>query len=354
MLGSNLIQFLTYASLMATSIFIPLMAVGFGATPGTIGFLVGIFNLFYLVSSSLFGVISDRFGGKYVLRGGLLLSALCFTLLIFSHDIFSLFIARSLGGFAAGIFPSALAVYAYSEHAGKMGKFAGFGALGWALGALITGFVASTNMIFFAGALFFSLAFIFSLGMEEHFHLPKESNLFPFDVFKRNLRIYIPYFFRALGAQAIWAIFPLYLVMTGADRLWVGVAYFINAFSQFFITRYIEKYRNLQLINTGLLFSVVTFLGYALFPYIGAVLFFQFLLAFSYATLQVGALQELLSKNVEQSTAMGLLNSIINFTAVIGPFIAGAIAECCGYRGVMWGAVVISFIGLVSFTTVLE
>lgn len=107
-------------------------------------------------------------------------------------------------------------------------------------------------------------------------------------------------------------------------------------------------------MNIGLLCTVFTFMGYALFPRLPVIMAFQLLLAFSFSTLQVGAMQELLSKNVEQSTAMSLLNSISNLTAVFGPFIAGAVVSYFGYPGLMWVGAVLAFVGLVSFTTVLE
>jgi len=352
--GSNLIQLLTYTSFMASSIFIPLIAQGFGAGPGVIGLLVGAYNLFYLISTYLFGILADKYGGKYILRLGLLFSAIFFASQILAHDVFSLFIVRSLAGAAAGIFPAALAVYAFSESKGRMGRFSGYGSLGWAVGSILAGLIALSQTIFIMSSIFFVMAFFISLQMDKGFQRIAEPVLFPWKLIRRNARIYVPYFFRSLGAQSIWSIFPLYLVWTGADKLWVGIAYFVNAFSQFLIMQYIEKFKNLYLINIGLLCTVATFIGYALFPHIGVVLFFQLLLAFSFSTLQVGSIQELLGKNVEQSMAMALLNSVINFTAVIGPFLAGAIAQYYGYSGVMWFGAVISFVGLVSFTTVLE
>jgi len=352
--GSSLIQLLSYASIMASAIFIPLIAESFGASVGVIGLLVGVYNLFYLLSSYIFGILADRFGGKYVLRIGLIFSALFFGAQIFAHDIFSLFVVRSLAGAAAGIFPAALAVYAYSESRGKMGRFAGYGSLGWAIGSVLAGLIALSQTIFIMSSIFFAIAFFVSLQIGGGVRKEFAPVLFPWRLIRRNLRVYVPYFFRALGANSIWSIFPLYLVWTGADKLWVGVAYFVNTFSQFLIMQYIEKYHNLYLINIGLLCTVATFIGYALFPHFWVILFFQLLLAFSFSTLQVGSVQELLGKNIEQSTAMALLNSIVNFTAVIGPFFAGAIAQCCGFSGVMWFGAVLSFVGLVSFTTVLE
>src|SRR3989338_4837010 len=352
--SSSLIQLFSYAAMMASSILIPLMAEGFVASPGLVGLIVGSFNLFYLLSSYLFGALADKYGSKYILRLGLFLSVVFFAGQIMAKDLFSLFVIRSLAGAGAGIFPAALAVYAYHEYKGKMGYFAGSGSLGWAVGAVLVGLIASSQTIFLLSSIFFAIAFFLSLQLRETPVVPRKIKLIPFGLVRRNARIYIPYFFRQLGAQAIWAIFPLYLVFTGADMLWVGIAYFVNTFTQFFIMQYVERFRNLYLVNIGLLCSVATFTAYALFPYLPVVLVFQLLLAYSYSTLQVGSVQELLSKNLEQSTAMGLLNSIVNFTAVLGPFMAGAIAEIYGYQGVMWLGAIFSFIGLVSFTSVLE
>jgi len=352
--GSNLIQLFTCAAMMASAIFIPLLAQGFGASPGMVGVIVGAYNGFFLLSSYVFGLLSDKYGGRMVLRAGLLLSALFFAAQIFSRDLFSLFLVRSLAGAAAGIFPAALAVYAYSEQKEKIGKFAGSGSLGWAIGAILAGFISNNQSIFLLSSIFFAMAFFMSLQMDRGFQKVKEINYAPFKLIRRNARIYIPYFFRALGAQAIWSVFPLYLVWTGANTLLVGAAYFINLFSQFFIMRYVEKFRNLYLVNIGLLCTVLTFMGYALFPYLPVVLVFQLLLAFSFSTLLVGSLQELLSKNVEQSAAMGILNSIANFTAVIGPFMAGFIVQGWGYPALMWMGAALTFVGLVMFTSVLE
>jgi MFS family permease len=352
--SSSLIQLFSYAAIMASSIFIPLLAQSFGASPALVGLLVGVYNAFYLFSSYLFGLLADKYGGKTILRAGLMISILFFATQMMARDLFSLMIVRALAGAATGIFPAALAVYAYHEYKGKMGLFTGAGSLGWALGAILAGLVSNNQTVFAMSSVFFGIAFFLSLQMKEVPATPHKIKLIPLGLVRRNLRIYLPYFFRALGAQAIWSIFPLYLVWSGADKLWVGIAYFINTFSQFFIMQYVEKYRNLYLINIGLLCSVATFIGYAMFPYLPVVLLFQFLLAFSFSTLQVGAVQELLGKNLEQSTAMSLLNSIANFTAVLGPFMAGATAEYYGYSGVMWLGAIFSFIGLVSFTSVLE
>ena len=68
----------------------------------------------------------------------------------------------------------------------------------------------------------------------------------------------------------------------------------------------------------------------------------------------MGANQELLKTNREKGASIGILNSIVNITAVIGPFIAGALLEYAAFPGVMWFATLVSFIGLISFTKVIK
>lgn len=218
--GSNLIQILTFAAMIALSIFIPLIAQGYGASPGLIGLVVGAYNGFFFLSSYVFGLAADRYGGKYILRFGIFASALFFALQILARDFSSLLIVRCLAGAAAGAFPAALTVYAYAEQKGKIGKFAGSGSLGWAMGALLAGLISVNQTIFAMSSIFFVMAFFISLPMDRAFQRTKEISYVPFKLIRRNARIYVPYFFRALGAQAIWSVFPLYLVWTERTRCW--------------------------------------------------------------------------------------------------------------------------------------
>ncbi|OGC28970.1 hypothetical protein A2311_03220 [candidate division WOR-1 bacterium RIFOXYB2_FULL_48_7] len=352
--NSNLIQLFSFAAILASSVFIPLISEQYGAGPIMVGVIVGAYNAMFMLSNYLFGYLSDKYGGKFFLRFGLLLSALVFALQIMANDLPSLFWLRALVGFAAGTFPAALTVFAYVEHKGKMGQYAGYGSLGWGIGGLLAGFIANNDTIFLLSSLFFFVAFLLSFQIGGKYEKQVEPSLLPWRIVRSNLRVYLPYFLRALGAQAIWSIFPLYLVFTGADKTLIGLTYFINLASQFFLMQYVERFRNLYLINIGLLCTVITFFGYAMFPYLPVVMAFQLLLSISFSTLQVGALQEILTNNRERSSAVGLLNSIGNFTAVIGPFLAGFIAQGFGYSGVMWFGMAISFLGLITFTTLLE
>ncbi|MFA6431414.1 MAG: MFS transporter, partial [Candidatus Margulisiibacteriota bacterium] len=319
---SNSIQLLTNIAIFSSSLFIPVMAEELHADGFMIGLIVSIFNLSYFLAGYLFGSLSDRFGAKRILQFGLILSAIFYATQVFAKETGSLLYLRALAGFAAGIFPAALAVYAYEERKGKMGKFTAYGSLGWALGSLMAGFITYYYSIFLAAAFLFLVAFILSFRLGEA-KTKGTFNLFPWRLFIKNARIYIPYLFRAIGAFAVWTMFPLYLMSTGADKFMVGIAYFVNAFTQFIMMQKAEKFRNLYLFNLGLLCTVLTFIAYALLNNFWLILPIQVLLAFAFSTLQVGAHQELMNNNREKGSVIGLLNSIANISAVIGPFVAG-------------------------------
>jgi MFS family permease len=350
---SNLIQFFSNVAILASAIFIPILARDLGANDFGVGLIVSVFYLTYFISSYLFGILTDLKGARVFLVAGLLLSTVFFAAQVFAVSLVWLFWARALAGFTAGIFPIALTVYAFHDRAGKMGRFVAFGSLGWALGSVLAGFLIFYRPIFIASALLFFAAFLVSFRFPE-VHLKMKVGFLPWALWKKNSRIYIPYFLRMLGAQTAWGLFPLYLLSTGADKFLVAAAYFTNCFAQFFFMQYLERFRNLDLFNLGLLTSMLSFIGYAVVHNIWFIFPIQILLAYSFSALQVGANQEILCNNQEKGSAVGILNSEMNFTAVIGPCLAGLILFHWGFDWVMWFAAGVTFLGLVSFTSVLE
>lgn len=248
---------------------------------------------------------------------------------------------RAISGFVCGIYPASLAVYGFQNLNGRMGRFVGYGSLGWAFGSIIAGFLQSYKVIFLVSSFFFFLAFIIARGEKRDFSKGKIAMSAFWDVLRRNLRLYISYFLRNLSATSIWAIFPLFLIFLGANKFFVGFAYFLNTFSQFFITGYVERYKNASLIKIGLFASFFVFLGYGLSSSYLYILPIQILLAFSYATLQVGCLQELLLKNKEQGAATGILNSCVSLSSVIGPILSGFILSYWDFKTLMFTSAII-------------
>lgn len=337
----SIIQFLTYSGLMSSSVFIPIFAKELNASSFFIGLVIAVFNGLLFTSSLVFGFLSDRFGRRLFLCLGLLFSSILIASHIFINDASSLLLVRAVSGFASGIYPASLVVYGFYSLNGRMGKFVGYGSLGWAFGSIIAGILQSYRFVFLTSSFLFLIAFILAKGEKRHFSQEKIESKALWGVLRRNVRLYISYFLRNLAATSVWAIFPLFLVSLGANKFFVGFAYFLNTFSQFFITQFVERHKNLLLIKTGLFTSSIVFLGYGLCPSYLYILPCQILLAFSYSTLQVGCLQELFLKNKEQSTATGILNSLLGLSSVIGPILGGLLLYYWNFKTLMFSSFII-------------
>lgn len=293
-----------------------------------------------LSSSMVFGRLGDILGQKVIVVTGFLLSAVVFLAHNLIHDIQSLFLIRALAGLGAGMIPGPLAALAWS---GSIGMFSAVGSLGNAAGELMAGFLTSQSLIFITSGLLCAAGFIIAFFIREkkkRVAVP----LFPFKIMKKNLCVYLPFLIRHSSAQAIWAIFPIYLVGLGASKLWIGIIYALNPLLQFFFMLLIDARHSTSLIAIGLLFSSVTFLGYAVAPNWQIILVLQILLALSWANLYLGSLKYLLGNNVEQATAAGMLNSVIGLSGIIGPLFGGLISFM-GIRFLIAGAALLAFIG---------
>ncbi|MCX5751016.1 MAG: MFS transporter [Candidatus Saganbacteria bacterium] len=342
----NLIQCLSYAAMMASSIFIPLLAKDMGASNFAIGVILTVYALMFFLSSFIFGALADRLGHLKFIRWGLILSVIAFAVQIFISNLYSFVLIRALAGWVLGIFPAALTAYAHKEREGRMGQFNAYGSLGWAVGAVVAGILAAYNTVFLVSAVFLLIAFLFSYQLGKEVEKPKAPEI-PLALLKKDGGLYLAFLIRNTGAQMIWAIFPLFLLTLGASRFCMGVLFFINAIFQFFVMQYFENLDNHKQIYLGLILSAVTFAGYGFVSSWVMVIPFQILLAFSFAFLQVGMYQELLMRHEEKATIGGILNAILNLSAVLGPFLAGLVSEFYGYRGTMFAATFLAVVAVI-------
>ncbi|ODS37690.1 MAG: hypothetical protein A7315_00020 [Candidatus Altiarchaeales archaeon WOR_SM1_79] len=116
----------------------------------------------------------------------------------------------------------------------------------------------------------------------------------------------------------------------------MGIIYFINAGTQFLIMRRIDKFKSKLLITVGLSVSVLVFMGFALAQNFYQIIPVQVLLAVSWSCLYVGSLLMLTERNIEKATSIGILNSIIYFSAIAGPVIGGIAAEFYGFKDLVF------------------
>ncbi len=274
------------------------------------------------VSSIIFGRLGDILGRKRMVLFGFFLSAIIFCCHNFINSLSSLFFFRGLAGIGVGIIPGSLAALAWG---GSIGFFTALGSLGFSVGNFLAGILGEEVFIFSGASLLCLIGFVGTLFVKEK-RKKIAVPLFPYKIVIKNLNVYLPFFIRHSAAQAIWAIFPIYLAELGASKLWIGVIYGINPLMQFVFMLLLDRYKSTQLIVWGLVASAVTFFGYGISPNWQIILFFQIVLGFSWANLYLGSMKHLLEKNVEQATATGFLSSVIGLSGIVGPLIGGVIS----------------------------
>lgn len=354
----NMIQFLSNTAIMMSAVFIPNFALELGASRTEIGLMGASYGFAIFFSSYICGRASDMRDRRIFLTAGLLLSALAFFLQIIAKDALSLMLIRGLAGFSLGIFTAPLIAYTF-ESGVKMGMLSSYGALGWAVGGLLAGIIAQHGEayahvnrllpyweVFALSSVLFLFSLYLSLRLPEVKMKVVQVSLFPAELIKRNIYVYLPSFLRHLGAFSIWIVFPIFLAELGATKFWIGALYTINAGTQFFVMRRIDIAEDTKLISAGLLLSSAVFFSYALSKNFYHVIPIQIFLAVSYSCLYVGSLIFLTNRNEEKATSVGILNSVTSISSIFGSLLGGVISQIYGFNAVMYFAALLSAAGL--------
>src|SRR5574341_792250 len=247
----NAIQFLTNSAIMMSNLLIPIVARELGASGTQIGIIVAAYNSALFISTYIFSRASDSYQPKILLYAGFLSASVTFFLQIFAKDPLSLGIIRALAGFSVGIFPAVMLLYVYNLKL-SIGKFSSFMPLGWAFGNLSVYMVARYPELFPAeelfgssatvyielfalSSLFFAVVLLLTLKLPDvRITAKKKVDYFSLDILKKNRGIYFGFFLRQVGANNVWAIFPLYLLSLRADLSDVAIIYTLNPALQFF------------------------------------------------------------------------------------------------------------------------
>jgi MFS family permease len=329
----------------------------FEASKGLIGIVVSAFAAASFISSYASGRAADLHGRRTILLAGLLLSAVVTALhvvTLWSDSLLLFVIVRVLLGLSAGMFPAALLAYAY-EMKGKMGKFSSWGAAGWGMGSICVGlFGVMYEWAFLTCAAIILASFLIALTLP----FPKEKRmyvpLFPASLIRRNAPVFSSMVIRHTGANMIWVTYPLFLLSIGADEAQIGIIYAVNAFSQFTIMSFIDRFDPTVLVTFGIGASAVTFLLFTFAWTFWEIAPMQVLLASAWACLYVGSLRYVMDRNKEKATVTGLLASSISVSGILGPLIGGFAAAALGFRGVMLIASGMAVVALVIFVVELK
>jgi MFS family permease len=337
-------QFLYGAAAFSAILFIPNYAShALKATDLQVGLIVFAYAACGFFSSIIFGRLADVRGRRIVLAFGFALASVASLLQVLPSDPWTLLASRALTGTAAGMIPAALLAVAW-ETRRRMGRFAAMGSLGWGIGAILAGIVTSipssesagVRAAFGLSAFFFAAAFFVVLGMKLPPHTSIPLPLFPVEVVRRNLSVYLTLLLRHIGANMIWVIFPVYLEdALGLSKGQIGVIYLVNTFVQFVVMGLLDPLRGESLLLAGLGFSAVTFYSFTLARNFWEMLPTQVLLGISWSCVYVGSLKIVMERNEERATAAGFLGSIINLSQAFGPLLGGLIAFHLGRKAVM-------------------
>jgi MFS family permease len=343
------IQVLSSAGLSGSALLIPNMLRGdFGANTIEIGLITASFNAALFSSSWIFGRATDVYGKRRILQVGLLVTSIALFLQIFAHDTFTVGISRIFVGMACGIYPSALLCHVY-ENDKKVGKFSAYGSLGFGLGTFFAGVIGIYYGIFIVSAAMLFAAFAVSLYLPFHAERRQVVPLFPIKIIKRNFPVYFSVMLRHIGANMIWVVYTIFLADLGADPLFIGVVYAINATAQFVFMNYVDRFGSGKLMVFGFIFSMLTFPSYTLATTYWMIIPSQIMIAAAWSCLYVGSVKYVMERNEEKGTSAGLLQSFLSISAIIGAVIGGVAAFSLGYHGTMYLATVMATLGLVVF-----
>lgn len=333
----GLVNFLLNLSIEASIVFLPLYARDLGASNLDVGLIAAAYGLAFFASSFIFGRQSDMHGRVPFILAGLGLSGLAYLAQIFTPATYLLLIARGFVGFGLGIASAALAAYTY-ESQKRIGPFASYGAMGWLIGAGVAALMGNYTVLFLISAISSAIAFFVSLTFKDAPRIRVQVSLLPMHLVKGNLKVYLPFMLRQIGAIAIWSIFPLFLVSLGASKTWIALFDVFNNGTQFIIMRYVERFNPARIFRIGLLISALVFIIYGISPGYLWLIPVQVLLGIAWSCMFVGAFSYLFLKNPERGTAGGMLYSTIYLSNGLGPFVGGFVSQ-------IWGFVTLMYVG---------
>ena len=128
---------------------LPFFAKGFGASAFEISLLIATYSAMQMVSSPLWGRLSDRFGRKLILLSTLAGGGASYILFGFAESLPALFAARALSGLMAGNISVAQAYMAditpVEQRAGAMGRLGAAFGFGFVVGPALSGLLIGAD-----------------------------------------------------------------------------------------------------------------------------------------------------------------------------------------------------------------
>ena len=323
----------------------------FGVGGQVLGFLVAIFAFAQFIFSPVAGDLSDRYGRKSFIIGGLVVYGLSQIIFGLATDVWILFLGRFLSGVgAAFIMPPIMAYVAditTVEERGKgMGLIGAAISLGFMIGPGIGGFLGDVDLHFpfyLAGVIAFASAlcsFIVLPNIKPQ--VRKEQKVQRENIIAQLARsVKTPYFvllivvftfsFGIANFQATLSMFLTHKFdYTPTDiAIVITLGGFAGVILQMFIVDHLfKRFGEMKVIFVNLIFAAITML---LMIYVSG--FFVILVVttiFQIATVFIRpAVNTLISKfaDTDQGFAAGMNNAYMSLGNMIGPALAGVLLE---------------------------
>jgi sugar phosphate permease len=183
--------------------------------------------------------------------------------------------------------------------------------------------------VFYMASIFAMASFLIALTLDAIPEARIRSPLIPLKMIIRNREVILPFIMRHATASSIWVLWPLFLKEEiGLSLFQIGLVQATNALTQFGAMFLLgDRISPRKSVGIGLILSSIAVLSFVVVKSFPLFLLTQVILGLSWANLFVGNLRSMLIKNKERATAVGLLNSSISLSALIGPFIALILVE---------------------------
>jgi len=344
-------QLLASMAVSATGLYVVVLGKELGLSDVEIGSLVTGYTLALLVSTYLFGTLSDMYGTKPFLIIGFLSSSLMLLVHVLAFNYTSLLFARLITGVALGVYPGALFSLAARVHA-RMGRFSAYGSLGGFVGFVIAGVLSGafgTRALFVFGAAAVMMAFVLAIRLKtpKQVTVTDRPSINPKKTLKENLGIYMALLLRHWGANLAWTFWPLYLLMLGANYFYVGVISALNSLAQFLGMFYLaDRFGGKKEFDIGLVLSVLAFIGLGLATNLLQLGSLYVSTGVIWAFLYVGGIRTVVDHSNQKGAAIAALNSMVNLSTVLGPMLATVMIAFIDYRATMYVAAAFAFTSL--------
>jgi DHA1 family multidrug resistance protein-like MFS transporter len=332
---------------------LPFYARDMGANPTSLGFLFAVYPLMQFIFSPIWGRLSDNSGRRLIILAGMIGLSLSFVLLGLAGDLFTIFLARMLGGiFSSATFPTSYAyiadVTSPKERGTGISWLSASTGLGIFLGPAMGGYLGDirVDLPFYGAA---AIAFI--IAVAGYFLLPeslplehrkkvvltlRDAILDPFISGYRFLKGSLGYllalsFLMNFASANLESTLGLMLEQSlGVGAREVGLVFTLAGIIMvviqgIFVGPLILRYGEIPLIQTGLVASGLGYLLLPLAPTFAILLWIMGIMSV-FSSAMRPAQATLVSNTAHpeiQGIVMGQNNGFMSFGRVVGPITGG-------------------------------